>query len=254
MAQFGWAFIGAGTLAKKVAKQLMASKRHTIVSVYTRRREQCEEFAYKCGALPAKTAEEAIMAPGVAGVYIVIPHNSHYEYAKLALKLGKPVLCEKALTTDAMQAEELISISREKKLYFAEAMWTWFSPIANQVKTWLDSGEYGNIEKLDITYHLNSANYAPRVTDPNAAGGALLDVGVYPITYLYRLFWNPIAVNCSGVLKNGIDLKEDVKLTFKNGQTYIASASIVDFWGLERLRIVAAKEKLICYFITAPTQ
>lgn len=68
-------------------------------------------------------------------------------------------------------------------------------------------------------------------------------MGIYPITYLYRLFGNPVSVRCTGTLKNGIDLKEDVAMTFNDGQTYTASASIVDFWGLERLKIVGSKGK-----------
>lgn len=237
MEPFRWVWIGAGTLAQKTAKELAASGRHRIVSVYTRRYEQCAAFAQQYGAFPAKTAEEAISVPSADGVYVVTPHNSHYEYTRLALLLGKPVLCEKPFTTDAAQAQELILLAREKRLYLAEAMWTWFSPVANQVKRWLDSGAYGEVLQGKATYHLCSAGYAPRVTDPNRAGGALLDVGIYPIAYLYRLFGRPVAVHCEGVLKHGIDLKEDVRLTFAHGRTFLASSSIVDFWGLEQLKL-----------------
>ena len=241
MEKFRWAFIGAGTLAKKVAEEITASGRHEIASVYTRSYEKCVPFAQKYQAHPAKTAEEAISLSGVDGVYIVTPHNSHYEYAKLALTLGRPVLCEKPLTTDAVQAEELVALAQEKQLYFAEAMWTWFSPVAHQVKKWLDDGEYGEIETLTISYHMKSTGYAPRVTDPNTAGGALLDVGVYPVTYLYRLFGDPTAVKCTGKLKDGIDLGEDIELTFADGRTYTARVSIVDYKGLERLCIRGSK-------------
>lgn len=243
MEQFRWAFIGAGALAKQAAREITASGRHAIVSVYTRRYEKCVAFARRYGARPAKTAGEAISSPGADGVYIVTPHNSHYEYSKLALTLGKPVLCEKPLTTDAAQAEELIALAQEKRLYFSEAMWTWFSPVANKVKEWLDRGEYGEIEKLTITYHMRPVGCAPRVTDPNAAGGALLDIGVYPVTYLYRLFGRPDAVRCVGTLKNGIDLGENIEMTFANGKTYAASVSIADYKGLERLYIKGSKAK-----------
>lgn len=245
---FNWCFIGTGTLAGKVAKEITKSGRHSIVSVYSRRMEKCREFAMPYGALPCATAQEAITAPGVDAVYIVTPHNSHYEYVKLALKLGKPVLCEKPFTVEAKQAEELIWLAEEKGIYLAEAMWTWFSPIANQVKAWLDGGEFGEIQEVIANYHMNSRGYAPRVTDPNRAGGALLDVGVYPITYLYRLFGNPAAVKCDGVLEGGIDLKEDVAMTFSNGRTFTASVSIVDFKGLERLKIVGDKASVSIRF------
>lgn len=234
---FRWCFIGAGTLADKVAKEITRSGGHQIVSVYTRRFEKAEAFAKLHGGTAYKTAAEAIAAD-VDGVYVVTPHSNHYEYVKLALELGKPVLCEKAFTTDAKQAEELIRLAEEKGVYLAEAMWTWFSPIANTVKQWLDDGAFGEIQTVVANYHLNSKGYAPRVTDPNRAGGALLDVGVYPIAYLYRLFGNPVKVQCFGVLENGIDLSEDVALTFPNGKTYIASVSIVDYKGLEKFKII----------------
>lgn len=84
------------------------------------------------------------------------PHTSHYEYARLSLLLGKPVLCEKPLTTSAALAEELTALAQERRVYLAEGMWTWFSPVAHQVRRWLDTGEYGEIQALTITYHMNA--------------------------------------------------------------------------------------------------
>ena len=173
---FGWAFIGAGTLGTKVAKEITKSGRHKVVSVYVRNPEKRAVFAAQYGALAAETPEQAITADGVDGVYIVTPHTSHFAYTKLALELGKPVLCEKPVTTDAKQSAELIRLSREKGVFFAEAMWTWFAPVARQIKTWYDAGEYGEITSFRMNYHLKSINYAPRVSDPNLAGGALLMV------------------------------------------------------------------------------
>ena len=223
---FGWCFIGCGTLAKQVAKQITKSGRHKIVSVYSRSYEKCACFADKYGAKACHTAEEAITTDGVEGVYIVTPHNSHFAYAKQALELGKPVLCEKAFTITAAQAKELTALAKEKKLYLAEAMWTWFAPVANQVKQWLEQGEFGEIRRLVLDCRVNSKNYAPRVTDPNAAGGALLDMGVYAITYLYRLFGKPTEIKCTGNVFGGIDWDEEVMLTFPSGETYSTSISI----------------------------
>ena len=248
MEKFRWAFIGAGTLAKSVAREIAASGRHEIASVYTRRAKKCEQFARRYGALAARDAREAISAPGVDAVYIVTPHTSHYEYARLSLLLGKPVLCEKPLTTSAALAEELTALAQERRVYLVEGMWTWFSPVAHQVRRWLDTGEYGEIQALTITYHMNAIHYAPRVTDPNTAGGALLDVGVYPITYLYRLFGAPTGIRCEGILKGGIDLGEEVHLTFAGGKTYTASVSIAGLRGLERLKIRGSRAKTDLFF------
>lgn len=245
---FNWCFIGAGKLARGVANAILPSERHKIVSVYTRSFEKGKAFADEFGAVAYETAKEAITAPEVDGVYIVTTHNCHYEFARLALELGKPVLCEKAFTVSAAEARELAAVAKEKGVYLAEAMWTWFAPVANKVKQWLDDGEFGELEDVSLTYNLNSQKYAERVTDPNRAGGALLDVGVYPITYLYRLFGKPVNVVCSGIIKNGIDTCEKIQLTFADGKTYSCTSSICDFKGLERLKIKGSKAKLDLWF------
>ena len=245
---FNWCFIGAGKLAGGVAREITRSGRHRVVSVYARRPERCRAFAQPYGALPCASAAEAITASGVDAVYIVTPHSTHYEYAKLALELGKPVLCEKPFTTDAKQAEELIRLARSKGLYIAEAMWTWFAPVANRVKSWLDSGEFGTLREVKLTYHAAIKNGAGRLTDPNRAGGALLDIGVYPITYLYRLFGTPVKVECTGELENGVDLREDVVMAFSNGGRYAASISMADWKGLERMSIKGTQASLSVLF------
>ncbi len=240
---FGWAFIGAGTLGKEVAKDIMASGRHRVVSVYTRNFERCKAVADTHGALAARSAEEAIACPGVDGVYIVTPHNSHYEYTLQALNLGKPVLCEKALTTDAGKAAEMIRLSREKKLYFSEAMWTWFAPVANQVRAWLDAREYGEIKKVHLDHLTYALDYAARCSDPNTAGGALLDLGVYPLTYIYRLFGMPEKVECRGVVENGVDTGEDISLTYPGGRVFTVSTSMITRQGHESLLLEGTKAR-----------
>ncbi|MBQ6035889.1 MAG: Gfo/Idh/MocA family oxidoreductase [Lachnospiraceae bacterium] len=240
---FGWAFIGAGTLGANVAKQITKSGRHRIVSVYVRNPEKREAFAKQYQALAAETAEQAMTAEGVDGVYIVTPHTTHFQYAKQALEHGKPVLCEKPITTDAKQAAELIELSKEKGLYFTEAMWTWFSPVANKVKEWFDAGEYGELKRFHMSYHMKSINYAPRVSDPLLAGGALLDIGIYPITYAYRLLGKPEKIECTGTLQGGIDTGEEIILTFPGGKVCTISTSILDMKGLERLSLEGTKAK-----------
>lgn len=240
-----WCFIGSGTLANNVAKELMNSEKHDIISVYSRNEETGKKFAenYQCDYY--SSAEEAINAKGVEAVYIVTPHTSHFEYAKLALENDKPVLLEKPFTVNAKDTESLIKLAKEKNLYITEGMWTWFSPVANRVKFWLDLGLFGEIKKVHINHRCNGQNYAPRVTDPNVAGGALLDLGVYPITYLYRLFGKPESVKCEGILNNGIDEGEEITLTFKNGLTATVSTSVVDENGTEDLTIEGTTASLV---------
>ncbi len=251
---FRWCFIGAGSLANQVAGQITADGLHRIASVYTRRLEQGQNFAIRYGGLAYRTPEEAILAPGVDAVYVCTPHNSHYRYAKLALELGKPVLCEKPITVAAKEAEELAALAREKHLYLAEAMWTWFSPVAQQVKEWLHRGAFGEIQNVDAHYHLNVVKGYPRLTDPTLAGGALLDSGIYPVTYLYRLFGMPVKIQCQGTVENGVDYGEEIQLTFADGKTWPISISIRDFDGLEKLILEGSEAKIKLMFFHGANQ
>ena len=241
---FKWCFIGTGRLANQVAAQITASGRHEIVSVYGHSFEKGQAFAAQHGGVAYDDAAAAITADGVQGVYIVTPHNSHGDYVRQAIMLGKSVLCEKPFTTDARQAEELLTLAEEKGVYVAEAMWTWFAPVANQVKRWLDDGAFGEIRELSASYRVNIGERGGRLTDPARAGGALLDIGVYPITYLYRLFGMPVKVDCRGVVEDGVDMEEEIELTFADGRTYGASVSMRDANGEEKLRIVGSKASL----------
>ena len=221
---FCWCFIGTGTLAKQVAAEITASGRHRIASVYSRRPEAAEAFAKQYGGEAFDTPEQAIRSADA--VYIVTPHPAHYPYVKLAIELGKPVLCEKPFTVKAEETRELFSLAREKKVYLAEAMWTWFNPCANRVLKWMEEGAAGRVERVVTKMLVNVIHYAPRLTDPMLAGGALLDSGVYPVTYLYRLFGKPAAVRCRGEIEGGVDLDDEIDLVYDNGQTHHISLSI----------------------------
>lgn len=247
---FNWCFIGAGGLADKVAKVILPSREHRIATVYTRNNQKCRDFTNKFGGTAYGNAKAAISAPDVDGVYIVTPHTSHYEYAKLALSLGKPVLCEKPITVTAPEAAELFALAKEKGVYLAEAMWTWFSPIAQKVKQWYDAGELGELCHAEARFRCDLRNSA-RLTNPNLAGGALLDLGIYPVTYLYRLFGKPVKIQCTGQLQGGIDQWEDVCMTFPNGLTGTASSSMCDFKGLEMVYLDGSKGRIKCYFFHA---
>ncbi len=236
MTKFRWCFIGAGDLARTVANQLNKSGRHEIVSVYTRNYNKGLAFAEKHGGKAYPSPEEAITAEGVDGVYIVTPHSSHYKYAKLALELGKPVLCEKAFTVTAKETDELISLAREKNIYLCEAMWTWFSESANKTKQWIDANKIGRVQSADFTYHVRTIDRKGRHTDPKRAGGALLDITIYPITYAYRLWGTPAEIESVGVIKDGIDHSEQLVFTYPDFKVTI-SASIADFRGLEKMSI-----------------
>ena len=239
---FQWAFIGTGTLAHSVAREICASGRHSIAAAFSRRAEKVAEFTGLYGGKPCTDAEEAIKSADA--VYVVTPHPSHFEYVKLAIELGKPVLCEKPFTVKASETRELFDLAREKGVYIVEGMWTWFCPVAREVKAWLDSGALGDIQQVVTNYRVNVLSYAPRLTDPVLAGGALLDSGVYPITYLYRLFGKPTGVRCTGLIKDGVDLSDDIYLSFPDGRTDHIALSICDDERVEDIRLIGSKGEI----------
>lgn len=251
MDKFKWCFIGTGSLAGQVAKTLNKTGRHEIVSCYTRNYEKAVEFSKKYGGNAYDIAENAINAEGVEGVYIVTPHNAHYRYAKMALESGKPVFCEKPFTVSAKETDQLIALAEAKNLYLCEAMWTWFSPCANTVKKWIDENKIGKVLSADFKYHIRTVDYKGRHTDPKRAGGALLDITIYPITYAYRLWGMPSKIESKATLKNGIDLSDEIIFTYDSGLKVYISASIADYNGLESMKIIGENGEIKAPFFHA---
>lgn len=236
---FRWCFIGTGTLAKQVAGEITGSGRHAVSSVYSRRHEKAAQFAAEYGGTAYDTPEAAM--DRADAVYVVTPHPSHYPYVRLAIEQGKPVLCEKPFTVKASETRELFELAKEKGVYIVEGMWTWFAPAALKVREWLELGRAGEILRVDTKYLVNVLNYAPRLTDPDLAGGAILDSGVYPVTYLYRLFGKPVGVKCTGEIADGVDLSDELELEFQNGLKCPIALSICDDAGVENIRIIGTK-------------
>ena len=212
---FQWVYIGSGHIAEKTAADITRGA-HSIAAVYGRNRETAAALAAKYGAAVYDTAREAILHPGADAVYIATPHTSHVGYACLAMELGKPVLCEKPVGVSEADVETLRVCAKKHGVYFAEAMWTWFSDVALTVRQWVREGRIGNVTHAQFYYYFPGLMKprSSRVRKPETAGGALLDVGIYPITYCYNLFGVPDEIRCSGTLKDGIDVEEHITLRY----------------------------------------
>ena len=207
--QFNWCFIGTGKIARKVAKELVTNPGHAIVSVFNRTKKKADAFAKVYHATVYESALEAINDPRVDGVYIATTNETHFSFAKLCLENHKPVLCEKPITGNAKELEELIRISKETNTFLKEAMWTWFNPIANKVKEWIREERIGKIISVDCIFNMPIFGYNKakgRYISPSKYGGALLDLGVYSVRYVYELFGKPKSIESKGKLYNGIDL------------------------------------------------
>ena len=207
--QFNWCFIGTGKIARKVAKELVTNPGHAIVSVFNRTKKKADAFAKVYHATVYESVLEAINDPRVDGVYIATTNETHFSFAKLCLENHKPVLCEKPITGNAKELEELIRISKETNTSLKEAMWTWFNPVANKVKEWIKEERIGKIISVDCIFNMPIFGYNKakgRYISPARYGGALLDLGVYSVRYVYELFGKPKSIESKGKLYNGIDL------------------------------------------------
>ncbi len=216
MDKFRWAYIGSGNIAHSTANDITKGN-HIITSVFGRNANKAKAFAEKYNAVYYDDFDKAVSADDVDAVYIATPHTSHVDYAVRAMKSGKPVLCEKPVGVCLDDVQILINTAKSESIYFCEAMWTWFSDVALTVKKWVNNNEIGDIKNVVINYMFPGILMPKnsRVLMPETAGGALLDVGIYPITYCYNLFGFPENIICSGKIKNGIDISETVILEYK---------------------------------------
>ena len=210
---FGWAFLGCGNIAAQVAEELKGNTKMRIASCWNRTPARAEAFAaaYESKAYP--TAEAALAADGVCAAYVAVTANKHLDYIALCLERGVPVLCEKPFTVNAGEAEKAFALAKKKGLYLAEAMWTWFNAPAQKVRAWLNAGKIGAVKRVRAKYAERYIDI-PRFTSPELLGGALVDIGVYPIRYCYELFGMPRAVACRGEVRGGVDVTETIVLDY----------------------------------------
>lgn len=216
MRQFGWAFLGCGGIAYTVAKELKKEKNCEIVSCWNRTPARAEAFAKKFGTTAYPTVEEAISAPGVDGVYIAVIASRHAELIRRCIERGVPVLCEKPFTVNTAEAEEVFSLARQKNTYLAEAMWTWYNAPALKIREWVKSGKIGTVKNVKATYAFPMLKFSknPRLTTRELIGGALMDIGIYPVRYLYELFGMPKSISCKGNIVGGVDLSEEMVIDY----------------------------------------
>ena len=212
--------LGAGRIAGTMARTLNGMKEANAYAVASRDLERAQQFAKEYQVKKAYGSYEEMLADDqVDLVYIATPHSHHLEHGKLCISYGKPVLCEKSFTANAAQARELLNFAKEKGVFITEAIWTRYMPSRNIIVDILSSGELGDL-------HMLSANLGYRLIDkerlvkPELAGGALLDVGVYPLNFASMFFGNEIGNITSSCVKyeTGVDGQAAMILTYKDGR------------------------------------
>lgn len=222
------AIMGAGHIAEKMAQTMQALKSVRCYAVASRDIKKAEAFAKKFHFQKAYGSyEELVQDPQVELIYIATPHSHHYACAKQCLQNGKAVLCEKAFTVNAVQAEELVAISREKQVLLAEAMWTRYMPMVGMMREVLQSGIIGSPSLLtaNLGYQLEDKQ---RVVDPALAGGALLDVGVYTLNFASMMFGDDIVKVESSCIytDSGVDASDSITLHYRDGRMAVLCSTM----------------------------
>lgn len=212
--------IGAGWIAHKMAQALAPLTNAEVYAIASRSLVKSQDFASQYGIAKAYgNYEEMVADPEVDLVYIATPHSHHYQHTRLALENNKPVLVEKAFTANARQAQELIDMARERKLFITEAIWTRYMPLSHKVSELMMSGIIGEPRILTATLCYMMEN-KERIIRPDLCGGALLDLGVYVLNFARMYFGTNIArtvTNCH-LGPHGMDMMESISLSYVDGK------------------------------------
>ncbi|KZS94486.1 NAD(P)-binding protein [Sistotremastrum niveocremeum HHB9708] len=234
-----WGIIGAGSISSSFVKDALLDPKtrnvtdvqHTIAAVASRDVKRAQEFIDKY-CKPSTVAygsyEEIVADKNIDAVYIGTPHTHHYANARLALEAGKNVLCEKPFTSNAAELRSLIEIAKKHNVFLMEALWTRFLPISQEIKKITDSGELGDIRvvhaDLSGDFDVDHIPKTHRILDPQLGGGALLDLGPYPIIWaMMCLYEHPknalvapdhIAGTMLKTPLTGVDASTSFSLTF----------------------------------------
>lgn len=229
MATYRWGILGLGNIARKFAADLVHVPGAALHAVGSRSLAKAQAFAAEFGAAHAVGSYEELAAvPGLAVVYIATPHSEHYAHARLCLLAGLAVLCEKPFTVHAGQARALADLARAQDVFLMEAFWTRFFPAVAQALALVRAGAIGEVKHLAADFGA-LAPYEPagRLFNPALAGGALLDIGVYPL-FLSQLFLgNPLIVSAVSVAAGtGVDLSCAVSLAYPGGATASLAATL----------------------------
>lgn len=225
-----WGMIGAGQIASKFATALNSLDHTELAAIASRDPVKASEFATRFHIKKAYGSyEELIVDPEIDVIYIGTPHTEHKAHARLCIEAGKAVLCEKPFTLNYPEAKELVDLAKSNGVFLMEAMWTKFLPTTRIVKQWISNKVIGDIKYMNISFGFRTEfDPCSRLYDPALGGGALLDVGVYPISYAIHLMERlPDKIVSSAYLgQSSVDELNVITLMYKEGMIASLSSAI----------------------------
>ncbi|MEU6661360.1 Gfo/Idh/MocA family oxidoreductase [Streptomyces sp. NPDC046821] len=233
-----WGVLATGGIATSFTENLLGMPDAEVVAVASRSDASAKAFAERFG-IPRAYGEWSALAEdeGVDVVYVATPHSAHRAAAGLCLEAGRAVLCEKAFALNAREAEELVSLARGRGLFLMEAMWMYCHPLIRRLKALVDDGAVGEVRNVQADFGLaghllpaarNGALPAThRLRDPAQGGGALLDLGVYPVSFAHLILGEPSDITARAVLSDeGVDLRTAMLLSWESGAHALLNCAI----------------------------
>ncbi len=224
-----WGILGTGYIATLFADGLTVVDDAKLTAVGSRTQASANAFGDKWNIPHRYSSYEALAAdPDVDVIYVSTPHPYHCENTLLCLNAGKHVLVEKPFALNARQSRQMIDLARQKRLFLMEAMWTRYIPAMVQVRQWLADGEIGDVELVRANLSFMAA-YDPRhrLFAPELGGGALLDVGIYPVSFAYMVLGSPKTICSTAALgKTGTDDRSSYFFGYDGGKTALLSSGV----------------------------
>ncbi|QBG46225.1 Gfo/Idh/MocA family oxidoreductase [Verrucomicrobia bacterium S94] len=231
MKKIYWGIIGCGGIANKFADGLAVLPGGELYAGASRTPGKAEAFIEKHGGTTAYTDYSALVVdPRVDAVYVATTHNFHYENVKLCLEHGKHVLCEKPMTLNARQAGELAELAAANGLFLMEAMWTRFIPGIRELQRLLKEGVIGDVRSVRADFHIGGRAFPKdgRLWNRDLAGGSLLDLGIYPITFADLVMGGDLPETVKSdvfIGRTGVDDRSFYQLTYSGGRFAQLSSS-----------------------------
>lgn len=224
-----WGILGTGSIAGSFVRDLQLVDDAAAVGVGSRAESTAREFADRFGVVRAYGSYEELVADvDVDIVYVATPQTVHTANMRLALVAGKPVLCEKPFTINGADAREVVQLARDRGVFCMEAMWTRFLPHMRRIDQLLRSGVLGEVTSVvaDHGQHIPPDD-GHRLHRPELGGGALLDLGVYPVSLASHLLGRPDRVTAAGsLLPSGVDSHTSMVLSYENGAHAVLTTTL----------------------------
>jgi predicted dehydrogenase len=229
---FRWGILGAGSIAHTFAKGVAVLDDATVAAVGARDLDRAQAFADTYGIPKAYGGYDALVNdPDIDAIYVCTTHNFHAEHCLLALRAGKPVLCEKPFTINERELQGIVDEARSRNLFLMEAMWTRCFPLMAKLRDAINSGRLGDIRIVTADFGFQAEfNPASRLHDLKLGGGALLDVGIYPLSFASMLLGEPVDVaGFANLSPTGADQEAVMSLRYKSGAlANLLTATTVD--------------------------